>query len=199
MSFLTLTSPDVKLIMFMITIRIISGTNRSGNNTKKIANEILRIYKDLSVNAEIIDLTELPQEIFTGAAYQEKPAEWRKFQDSVDSADGLVFVVPEYNGSFPGVLKYFIDMLEFPKSLNCKPCCFVGLSAGIWGALRAVEHLQDIFLYRCAYIYPKSVYIPNIYNCLDENGRLTNEEIISRLKIQATSFIDFIGYSGKKC
>lgn len=182
----------------MNIIRIVSGTNRADNNTVKVANEVLRIYRDIGVTAEIIDLRNLTQEIFTGDAYQNKPLGWQEFQEKIDSATGLVFVVPEYNGSFPGVLKYFIDMLEFPKSLNNKPCCFVGLSAGVWGALRAVEHLQDIFLYRGAYIFPKNVFIPNIYNCLDEKGNLTNEEIVQRLKNQAISFIDFANHFGKK-
>ncbi|MGC8742772.1 MAG: NADPH-dependent FMN reductase [Verrucomicrobiia bacterium] len=182
----------------MNIIRIVSGTNRADNNTAKVSNEILQIYRDLGVNVEIIDLRNLPQGIFTGEAYQEKPSEWQGFQEKIDSASGLVIVVPEYNGSFPGVLKYFIDMLDFPKSLNAMPCCFVGLSAGIWGALRAVEHLQDIFLYRGAYIFPKNVFIPNIYTCLDDKGNLINGEIVQRLKNQATSFIDFVNHSGKK-
>ncbi|MCX7872682.1 MAG: NAD(P)H-dependent oxidoreductase [Verrucomicrobiae bacterium] len=182
----------------MKTIRIISGTNRDENNTSKIAHELLRVYRDLGADVEIIDLRKLPSEIFSGAAYQEKPKGWAEFQDKIDTADGLVVITPEYNGSFPGVLTYFIDMLEFPKSLQGKPCCFIGLSAGIWGGLRAVEHLQDIFIYRGALIFPKSVFIPNIYTCLDEKGNITCDEIIERLKNQALSFIDFVSHSGKK-
>lgn len=182
----------------MKIIRIIAGTNRVGNNTLKVSNELLKSYRELGVEAEIIDLADLPAEIFNSNAYHEKPAGWHQFQEKIDSADGLVVVVPEYNGSFPGVLKYFIDMLEFPKSLQDKPCCFIGLSAGVWGGLRAVEHMQDIFIYRGALIFPKSVFIPEINLRLNAEGYLTDVEILQRLKKQASSFVDFVNRSGKK-
>lgn len=173
-------------------IRIISGTNRTGSNTRKFAEEVKRIYSRLNVESEIIDLRELPKEIFDESSYAEKPKSFERFSNAIKTADGLVVVVPEYNGSFPGVLKYFIDMLEFPESLARKPACFVGLAAGMWGGLRAVEHLEDIFTYRNALIFPKSVFIPNVYLVLDSNGRLTDDEILERLKNQAADFIDFV-------
>jgi len=61
----------------------------------------------------------------------------RRFE--VLMAAGLHVVLPEYNGSYPGVLKYFIDMLKFPESFENKPAAFVGVANGQWGALRAVE------------------------------------------------------------
>lgn len=182
----------------MNNIRIIVGTNRIGSNSSKVGNELLKIYSSLKTNAEIIDLSKLPSEIFSPTAYQEKPERWSEFQTRIDSADALVLVVPEYNGSFPGALKYFIDMLEFPKSLVDKPCCFIGISAGRWGGMRAVEQLQDIFIYRGAIIFPKNVLIPNVHECLDANGNITNEEILQRLKNQALSFIDFVNSFSKK-
>src|SRR5262249_16899887 len=92
----------------------------------------------------------------------------------------------------PGVLKYFIDMLKFPESFERRPVCFVGLSAGIWGALRPVEQLQAIFGYRNAFIYPERVFVPQINSQLDENKRLKSAEILGRLKSQAEGFIKFV-------
>ena len=68
-------------------------------------------------------------------------------------------VVPEYNGSFPGILKYFIDLLPFPESFDCRPVSYVGVSAGQWGALRAVEQLQLVFGYRNAYVHPPRTFL----------------------------------------
>ena len=94
---------------------------------------------------KLLDLAHLPPEIFSPASYAEKPAAFKKFTDAILAADGVVIVTPEYNGSVPGILKYFIDMLPFPESFEQRPVCFVGLAAGIWGALRPVEQLQAIF------------------------------------------------------
>jgi chromate reductase, NAD(P)H dehydrogenase (quinone) len=32
-------------------------------------------------------------------------------------------------------------MLKFPETFEKRPVCFVGVAAGIWGALRPVEQL----------------------------------------------------------
>ena len=52
------------------------------------------------------------------------------------------------------MLKYFIDMLKFPGSFDRKPVCFVGVADGVWGALRPVEQLQQVFGYRHSVMFP---------------------------------------------
>jgi NAD(P)H-dependent FMN reductase len=104
----------------------------------------------------------------------------------------VVVVTPEYNGGFPGVLKYFIDMLPFPESFEERPVCFVGLSAGIWGALRPIEQLQAIFIYRNAHVFAQRVFMPGIGALLNEAGQFTSEEVATRLVNQATGFLQFV-------
>ena len=173
-------------------LTLIVGTNRPGSNTRKIARHIEEIYAELKVPLHVLDLAELPPEIFSPSSYAEKPRSFHPFAEAILKASGLVVVTPEYNGGMPGVLKYFIDMLKFPESFERRPVCFVGLSAGIWGALRPVEQLQHIFGYRNAYVYPERVFLQQVNGLLDANGRLTHPELLPRLKSQATGFIDFI-------
>ena len=111
---------------------------------------------------------------------------------SVLDADGLVVITPEYNGSMPGVLKVFIDHLKFPESFESRPVCFVGLAAGIWGALRSVEQLQAIFGYRNAYVFPKRVFMPGVGSCFDEQGRFSNADLVKRLREQADEYVGFV-------
>src|SRR5580693_1028861 len=173
-------------------IVILSGTNRPGSNTRKVTAHVEAIYKSLGVPFQVLDLAHLPPEIFSPSSYAEKPATFKKFTDTILAADGLVVVTPEYNGGMPGVLKYFIDMLPFPESFEHRPVCFIGHSAGIWGALRPVEQLQQIFAYRNAYIYPERVFLPNINSLLDPQGRLNHHELVGRLKNQAQGYIGFV-------
>jgi NAD(P)H-dependent FMN reductase len=107
-------------------------------------------------------------------------------------SSGLIVVSPEYNGGVPGVLKYFIDMLKFPESFEARPVCFVGVAAGIWGALRPIEQLQMIFGYRNAYIFPERVFLPRVNDLLDDDGRLNDAESLKRLRQQAEGFISFV-------
>lgn len=173
-------------------ILIISGTNRPGSNALNISKRLVEHYQSAGAQAEIYSLASMPQEIFDPSVYARKPESWLPVQQRIVDARGLHMVTPEYNGSFPGVLKYFIDMLKFPESFECKPVAFTGEAAGAWGGLRAVEQLQHIFGYRNAHIFPDRVFIPGIGTKIDENGRITDADIDERLKKQATGFAQFV-------
>ena len=171
---------------------LVVGTNRPGSNSRKVAAHIEEIYRELKTPLRVLDLAELPPEIFLPTAYAEKPASFTLFSDAVLQSSGLIIVTPEYNGSMPGVLKYFIDMLKFPESFERRPVCFVGLAAGIWGALRSVEQLQTIFGYRNAYLFPERVFMPRINQSLDAQGRITDAELLARLRAQQQGFVEFV-------
>jgi NAD(P)H-dependent FMN reductase len=172
-------------------IVIISGTNRPDSNAMRIARIVSANYERLGVTHELLSLTELPREVFDGAAYASKPPAMVAIQQRVLDAIGLHIVTPEYNGSFPGVLKYFIDMLKFPDSFEHKPVAFVGEAAGLWGGLRPVEQLQQIFSYRNAYILPERVFIPGVRGKLDDSGKLTDTAIADLLAKQCERFARF--------
>jgi NAD(P)H-dependent FMN reductase len=180
------------MVIIRAMITLVVGTNRPGSNTRKVARHVEEIYAQLKVPLKVLDLAQLPPEIFSPDSYAEKPASFAPFAEAILKSHGLVIVTPEYNGSVPGILKYFIDMLKFPESFQSRPVCFVGVAAGIWGALRPIEQLQQIFGYRNAYIYPERVFLPQINNLLDANGRLNNAELLGRLKSQAEGFIGFV-------
>jgi len=173
-------------------ITLISGTNRPGSNTRRVCALVEATYRELGVEVRVLDLAELPSELFASTAYATKPPAFAPFADAVLGASGLVVITPEYNGGVPGVLKYFIDMLKFPESFIHRPVCFVGLAAGTWGALRPVEQLQQIFGYRNAHIYPERVFLPNIGNLLDSAGQFTDPDIKKRLRSQAEGFNRFV-------
>lgn len=154
---------------------ILSGTNRPGSNTRKVAaivEEKLKTMAGASTPVEMIDIATFSSDIFSPSCYAEKP-KWfsEKVQPLILQAQGLVVVTPEYNGSFPGVLKYFIDMLKFPESLVGLPVAFIGIAAGQFGALRSVEQLTAIFHYRNAHIFGDRLFVPNINEHL-KDGKL---------------------------
>ena len=174
-------------------ITLVVGTNRPGSNTRKVAAHLEEFYRELQAPLRVLDLAKLPPEIFSPSSYAEKPESFQPFADAVLQSAGLHVVTPEYNGSLPGVLKYFIDILKFPESFEHRPVCFTGLAAGVWGALRPVEQLQAIFGYRNAYLYPERVFLPQIHGLLDASGRLKDAELLERLRKQAAGFVEFVG------
>ncbi len=173
-------------------ITLIVGTNRPGSNTRKVAAQLEECYAAHKVPLHVLDLAQLPPEIFSPSSYAEKPKSFAPFANTILQSAGLHIVTPEYNGSFPGVLKYFIDMLQFPESFDNRPVCFTGVAAGIWGGLRPVEQLQAIFGYRNAHLYPHRVFLPQVHNVLDAGGRVKDAELLGRLKAQAEGFTAFV-------
>ena len=174
-------------------ILVVSGTNRPGSSTLKIARAVAGHYRRLGMPADLYDLSDLPPELFHPSSYAAKPPAFVAVQERVVSAAGLHLVTPEYNGSFPGVLKYFIDMLKFPESFEHKPVAFVGVANGIWGALRPVEQLQMIFSYRNAHLFPDRVFVPQVGAKLGPDGALIDTAIDTRLARQAERFSAFAG------
>jgi chromate reductase, NAD(P)H dehydrogenase (quinone) len=180
--------------MLTMKITVISGTNRIGANSLKISHVIADLYSKEGVEVQVLNLQELPKEIFDPSIYSQKPkpASFLPFQEAITNADGLVMVIPEYNGSYPGVLKYFIDMLSYPDSFDRQPIAFVGLSSNMWGALRPVEHMQGVWGYRNAFIFNERVFISNIWSEIDSDGQLKKELTKELVVSQTKNFCAFI-------
>ncbi len=178
-------------------ILIVAGTNRPGSNTQRVAGAILRHYLASGAAADVYPLADLPAEAFGPGAFADKPPALVAVQRRVLDAAGLHLVIPEYNGSFPGVLKHFVDLLKFPESFQDKPVAFTGLSAGTSGGVRGVEQMQMVFAYRNAHLFPGRVFIPAAGQKLDPDPdalpTVTDADIDRRLAEQAAGFARYAG------
>ncbi|HEY7116720.1 MAG TPA: NAD(P)H-dependent oxidoreductase [Tepidisphaeraceae bacterium] len=173
-------------------ILIIAGTNRPNSNALRVARIVEGHYRQENVPTTLLNLEHLPPEIFLPSVYTAKPPAMVELQRQVLEASGLHVVTPEYNGSFSGALKYFIDLLKFPESFEHKPVAYVGEASGAWGGLRAVEQLQMVFGYRHAHSYPVRVFISNVTKLFDPEGNLTDPAVDQRLADQVRGFIRYI-------
>ena len=121
-----------------------------------------------------------------------------KFTEHVLNSSGLVIIVPEYNGSMPGALKLFIDLLPYPDSFEERPVCYVGIASGQFAGLRPVEHLQQVFGYRNAYNFPRRVFVPSVHQVASAENGVTDEGLKARLTDQAEKFLNFCRSLGKE-
>jgi len=169
---------------------VLSGTNRPNSRSRAVAGLAQGHLKAIGREVTLLDLRDLPAGLFAPEAYVTKPEGFARFQDAVLAAKGIITVVPEYNGSYPGVLKYFIDMLRFPESLVGTPTAFIGIAAGPNGGLRAVEQLEMVFQYRNAHLFGRRLFIAAVNRVLDD-GRLHDPAIEARLHSMLAAFDDF--------
>ncbi len=176
-----------------ITIAIIVGTNRAGSMSAKIARQVAGMFDELGVVVDLIDLAELPRAIFDPESFTQRYETDSALAQRLIAADGLLFVCPEYNGSFPGVLKHVMDVQNYEQCFGGKAACLVGLAAGDFGAVRALDHLAAVLGYRSANLYGKKTYIRNVDEApMDENDHLADPEIVGRLRAQAAGFAAFV-------
>ena len=186
-----------------MNIVVIAGTNRVGSNSKKVALYLSAKYEAEGCNVQLIDLADLPSELLTPTIYKEKPESFNAFHDPILKADGVVFVVPEYNGSFPGVLKFYIDLWKYPDAFEGRCVAFVGISSNQWGALRPIEHLQGVCGYRNAWQFNERIFLNNIWSRWDDKEKtfrpLTPKELDYNALIdsQTKGFIKFCAVHSK--
>jgi len=92
----------------------------------------------------------------------------------LEKADGFIVVTPEYNHSFPAVLKNMFDYIAY--EVKRKP--FVIVSHGTVGGARAAEHLKLVINEVQAVAIPAFVAVVGLAAyTFDEDGNLTNEAL----------------------
>ncbi|RAU81671.1 NADPH-dependent FMN reductase [Pontibacter arcticus] len=173
-------------------ITLISGTNRPASLTRAIVSLYASKLEEKGMAYQILDLAELPEDFVISALYDYtgKNEAFNKLGAMVANSEKFVFVVPEYNGSFPGVLKAFIDGLDYPFTFKNKKAALVGLSSGMQGGLLATSHLTDIFNYLGMHVLAQKLKLAFISKNFD-GKELTNELYAQLLEEQVESFINF--------
>lgn len=172
---------------------IVCTTNRSKSISLKVSQLYSRILQDLNVESLILDLIDLPSDFIVSALYDNagKNQRFNELQAQVEAAEKLVFIVPEYNGSFPGVFKAFIDGMDYPNPLKGKKAALVGLSSGIQGAGLALSHLTDIFNYCGMHVLALKPKLAKIEENMDKDFQISNSLYVDLLREQAQDLIQF--------
>lgn len=154
---------------------IISGTNRERSNSLKIA----KYYQqELQLRGEcwdLLSLADLPDRVTHTDLYGKRSEEFERIQERVTQAEKFVFIIPEYNGSFPGVLKVFVDACAFPMSFLDKKAALVGVSTGKYGNIRGVDHFTGVCNYLRMHVLPLKIHLSKIHDELDDDGQLIDE------------------------
>ena len=179
-------------------ITVFSGTNRKNGRTQLIATYI---YEQLKAQTEeevqLFNLEDLPTDFLHAGMYSEEgqSKELAAIQDKyVVPANKFYFVVPEYNGGIPGILKAFIDACSVRKYADSfhggKKAALVGISAGRSGGLRGLEYMTGFLNYLKINVLPNRLPVSLIETLLTDDV-LTDEVNKKALQEQITEFLAF--------
>jgi NAD(P)H-dependent FMN reductase len=122
-----------------VFVPVVIGTPRQGRLTEPAANFVFgEVSKRSDIETELIDIRKIPVRMDdAGEALKDS-----QFSATVARADGLILVVPEYNHSFPGLLKHVLDTNL--KEYIHKAVGVCGVSAGPFGGARMIQSLVPV-------------------------------------------------------
>jgi len=163
---------------------IISGTNRKGSNSLKVSKQYQNILKDKGIGAKLVSLE--------GIDLNNKSAVFSEIETEVlIPSEKFIFILPEYNGSYPGSLKAIIDLTDIRKVWWGKKALLTGLSTGRAGNLRGMDHLAGALNYMKVAVHPNKLPISSVDKLINEQDEIVDELTIKAIQQQVNDFIDF--------
>ena len=163
---------------------IISGTNRVGSNTLKIATIYQQLLQKKGIEANLLSLANINL-LARDAAFVKMENEL------LIPTSKFLFITPEYNGSFPGALKMLIDTSKSNIIWANKKALLTGVSTGRAGNLRGMEHLAGVLNYLKITVLPNLLPISVINTLIDEDGIMHDENTLQVINQQIDQFIEW--------
>jgi NAD(P)H-dependent FMN reductase len=158
-----------------LSIPVILGTTRKGRMSAHAARFMVgELQKQKGVVTELIDIAQLRLPV-DSAGEDVKDAE---FSTKMNAADGLVIVSPEYNHSFPGLLKHVLDSCL--KEYIHKAAGIVGVSAGPFGGTRVIQSLVPVLRELGLVPIFWDVNFSSVGKVFDESGNVLEPTVWSR-------------------
>ena len=163
-------------------ILVIPGSLRRGSLNKALGRAAAEVAPS-HVSVELADLAGIP--LYDDDVYaQGTPAAVATLRQRVAEADAVLIVTPEYNFSFPGVLKNAIDWLSRGKDqpFRGKPTALASVAAGALGGIRAQVALREVLHYLETDTLARPELVVGHANAkFDPDGRLADEPTRTQL------------------
>jgi NAD(P)H-dependent FMN reductase len=158
-----------------LSIPVILGTTRKGRLSAHAARfMVAQIEKRDRIKTELIDISKLPMPLDDAGEAIKNPA----FSEKMAMADALVIVTPEYNHSFPGLLKHILDSCL--KEYIHKAAGIVGVSAGPFGGVRVIQDFLPVIRELGLVNIFWDVNFGNAGKVFDESGNLLDQAFVGR-------------------
>jgi chromate reductase, NAD(P)H dehydrogenase (quinone) len=161
----------------------ISGSLRRASWNSGLLREAAKLAPE-GMTITIADISQIP--LYNQDNETPSPDVVTALREQIRNADAVLFAVPEYNYSIPGVLKNAIDYLSRPNAtqpFNGKPAALFG-AGGRVGTARAQLHMRQIGTTLNLYFVNKpEVLVIQGTNEFDAEGNLIDPKSMFRPQI----------------
>ncbi len=164
-------------------ILVLVGGISKGSLNEKLFVAIKAKHSD-ELDFEDFDIKSLP--FFSQDLELDPPSLVLELRQRIRSADGILMITPEYNRSFPAVLKNAIDWGSRPygqSSWDKKTVGVLGASIGSIGTFGAQHHLRQVLAYLNTYTMCQPEFYLNGSKAFNQKGELADtivEDLIAK-------------------
>lgn len=180
-------------IMSKKKIAVLVGSLRKESVNRKLANELVKLAPE-SLELEIVEIGQLAH--YNEDLDENPPAEWVEFREKIGAADGYLFVTPEYNRTFSGVIKNALDVASRPygqSKWGGKPGAIVSSSVSGLGGEGANLALRQPMVFLNIYMMQQpEAYVANSWGLFDEQNNLKSNDTRAFLQNWVNAFAEWV-------
>lgn len=164
------------------------GSPTSGSRTRSLATQVLeRITHEIGAAGRVIDIAELVPHLMSRNR-GEAPPVLEEALRAVEEADFLLVASPVYKGSYTGLFKHFIDLVDY-KSLAGVPVSLLAIGGSDRHALVIDHQLRPLFGFFNAHTLPTGVFVSERSN---PDGRIDDPALQERLSVLVRESADAV-------
>ena len=133
--------------MSRYTIAVVVGSLRKDSLNRRLATALAKLAPP-EFDFTQVEIGDLPLYNQDDDGHDAEPV--KRLKSEIKAAHGLLFMTPEYNRSYPGVLKNALDHASRPYGQSVwggKPAGVLGISIGPMGTALAQQHLRNVLAY----------------------------------------------------
>ena len=173
------------------SIVVISGSARLDSVNRKLARQTVEALRHAGVEATLADLRDFPMPIYDGdlEAGEGIPPAAKALKELARAHDGFAIASPEYNGSFPALLKNALDWISRPEPgerplevFRGKVAAILSASPGPGGGRRGLHQLRELLEMMSVSVIPRELAIAQSGGAFDDTGRLIRAEDVAGLQ-----------------
>jgi len=177
----------------MTKVGIVVGSIRKNSFSEQLANNLVELFPE-GYETEFVEIANLP--LYNQDSDENIPEVYTSFREKIKSLDAVVFVTPEHNRSIPAALKNALDVGSRPYGSNVwngKPALIVSQSPSDLSGFGANHHLRQVLAFlNMPVVQQPEVYIANVHQLLDENGKINNEDTVGFLQSVVDAYVALV-------
>ncbi len=165
-------------------ITIISATNRPDSMTLRMAKIYFKILSEKINDVHLVSL--------------ENKNVWERNGDLIEleknyfiPSDKFVFIMPEYNGSFPGIFKLMLDNSDIKRCWWNKKVILAGIADGRAGNLRGLDHMTNILHYLKMHVMYNKLPFSRINDEMNKDGMMLKPQSLKAINEQLDEFLKY--------